>query len=82
MAQISALLRTTFPRLTNSSSVVAANNVRKNNYFTYSNQISQPLNREPKFCSADEALKILESGNLFLAIMITMQNELNRLKKY
>lgn len=64
MAQLKTLLRTSIPRLSNSSSVVvAANNVRKNNYFTYSNQISQPLNREPKFCTADEALKILESGN-------------------
>lgn len=63
MAQISSLLRKSIPCLTNSSSVLAATNVRKNNYFTYSNQISQPLNREPKYCTADEALKILESGN-------------------
>lgn len=61
---LTTLLRTSIPRLTNSSSVIATTNVRKNNYFTYSNQISQPLNREPKYCSADEALKILESGNL------------------
>lgn len=36
--------------------------VRKNNYFTYSNQISQPMERTPEFVSAQEAVKCIKSG--------------------
>jgi hypothetical protein len=37
---------------------------RNNFYFTYSNQIAQPIpNKTPKFCEAAEAVKCIKSGN-------------------
>lgn len=31
-------------------------------FYTYSPEPGQPLNREPKFCSIDEAVKCVKSG--------------------
>lgn len=36
---------------------------RGRNFYSYSNEPSQPLNRKPSYVSAEEALQILESGN-------------------
>lgn len=33
-------------------------------YFTYSPEIAQPLQREPKWTSAEEAVKCIKSGEL------------------
>lgn len=63
MAHLTSLLRTTLPKISNTNCAVATTNrLRKNNYFTYTNSLTQPLNRSPKVCSADEALSQLESG--------------------
>lgn len=35
---------------------------QRNTYFTYSNQISQPLERQPKYTTAEEAVKVIKSG--------------------
>ena len=35
---------------------------RKNTYFTYSNQISQPLQRTPPYVEAREAVSCIKSG--------------------
>ena len=35
---------------------------RRRNYHAYSKQLSQPLNKQPKFVSAAEALQCLQSG--------------------
>ncbi|XP_063703436.1 4-hydroxybutyrate coenzyme A transferase [Culicoides brevitarsis] len=69
MASFVMLLRpNTCKRLVKTTALAASNSLLwKNNYFTYSNQISQPLDREPKFCTADEALKVLESGQTVFA---------------
>lgn len=32
-------------------------------YYTYSPEPSQPLNREPTFCSIEDAVKCVKSGN-------------------
>lgn len=34
----------------------------RRSYHAYSKQLSQPLNKKPKFVSAEEALQCLESG--------------------
>lgn len=36
-------------------------------YFTYSNQISQPMDRKPKYTTAEEAVKCIKSGNTVFA---------------
>lgn len=33
-------------------------------YYTYSPEPSQPLNREPTFCSVEDAVKCVKSGKL------------------
>lgn len=33
-----------------------------NTYYTYSNQISQPLERKPTYTTAEEAVKCIKSG--------------------
>lgn len=51
------LLKMSIPR-------IILNNIRstRKNYFTYSASLTQPLDRQPKVVSANEALKVLESG--------------------
>lgn len=53
------------PRLLtgNASHRLVAAATQRNSYFTYSNQISQPLEREPKYTTAEEAVKVIKSGN-------------------
>lgn len=34
----------------------------KNTYYTYSPEPGQPLNRDPTFCSIEEAVKCVKSG--------------------
>lgn len=46
-----------FGRLTS----IAANRT----FYTYSTEPSQPLNREPVFCSIDDAVKCVKSGKLY-----------------
>lgn len=36
---------------------------KRRTYFTYSPEIAQPLQREPKWTTAEEAVKCIKSGN-------------------
>lgn len=47
--------------------LMAATVAQRNTYFTYSNQISQPLEREPKYTTAEEAVKVIKSGDIVFA---------------
>lgn len=44
----------------------AIDNKKKRTYFTYTPEIAQPLQREPKWVCADEAVKCIGSGKLYL----------------
>lgn len=47
----------------------AVNNKKKRSYFTYTNEIAQPLPREPPSVCAEEAVKVIESGKaLFYSV--------------
>jgi len=37
-------------------------------YFTYTPQVSQVLDREPKWVSADEAVQCIKSGNNYVCV--------------
>ncbi|KAK9502096.1 hypothetical protein O3M35_012691 [Rhynocoris fuscipes] len=45
------------------ASAILSTKNNKRNYFSYSKEIAQPLPREPKWCSAEEAVQCIESGN-------------------
>jgi hypothetical protein len=49
-------------KLSKSSSRVLGSFIGRNSYFTYSNQISQPMNKDPQWASAEEAVKCIKSG--------------------
>lgn len=38
----------------------------KRTFYTYSPEPSQPINRDPTFCSIEEAVKCVKSGKFFL----------------
>lgn len=38
----------------------------KNSFYSYSPEPSQPLNREPKYVSVEDAVKCVKSGKLLL----------------
>ncbi|KAK7869590.1 hypothetical protein R5R35_003381 [Gryllus longicercus] len=44
------------------AAVTSKANTRRS-YYSYSNEPAQPLNREPKWCSFEEAVKCIQSGN-------------------
>lgn len=50
------------PRLGKSAAVVASSQ-KANTFYTYSNQISQPLERKPTYTNAEEAVKVVKSGD-------------------
>lgn len=50
-------------KLSKTSTRVLGSMMGRNNYFTYSNQISQPMERDPQWVSAQEAVKCIKSGN-------------------
>lgn len=37
--------------------------IKTNNYFTYTNEISHPLKRDPKIVAAEEAMSVIKSGD-------------------
>lgn len=41
-----------------------------NTYYTYSNQISQPLERKPTYTTAEEAVKCIKSGQFLCATIL------------
>lgn len=44
----------------------ALQSVKSNNYFTYTQELSQPLDRQPERVTAEEAFKkCLKSGKIF-----------------
>lgn len=61
MSNLSALLRNQL------ASRLIGGRLQKNNYFTYSASLTQPLDRKPKVVEASEALSILESGEKFFS---------------
>lgn len=50
------------PRLGKSAAVVASSQ-KANTFYTYSNQISQPLERKPTYTNAEESVKVVKSGD-------------------
>lgn len=49
----------------------ALQSVKSNNYFTYTQELSQPLDRQPERVTAEEAFKkCLKSGKFFAVIQI------------
>lgn len=44
------------------AAAVASSSQKVNTYYTYSNQISQPLERKPTYTTAEEAVKVIKSG--------------------
>lgn len=47
--------------------VASSSSQKVNTYFTYSNQISQPMDRKPTYTTAEEAVKCIKSGNTVFA---------------
>lgn len=41
----------------------AAKTELKRTFYTYSPEPSQPINRDPTFCSVEDAVKCVKSGN-------------------
>lgn len=58
MSNLTGLLRNQI------SSRLIAGHLKRNNYFTYSASLTQPLDRKPKIVNANEALSVLESGEI------------------
>lgn len=50
------------PRFGKTTAAAVANSSQVNTYYTYSNQISQPLERKPTYTTAEEAVKVIKSG--------------------
>lgn len=61
---------------------------KQRTYFTYSPEIAQPLQREPKWTTAEEAVKCIKSGNLrqipigYANLMLRNRNACPRLILY
>lgn len=52
------------PRFGKSTAAAVANSMQQqNSYYTYSNSISQPLDRKPTYTTAEEAVKVIQSGH-------------------
>lgn len=52
------------PRFGKSTAAAVANSLQQqNSYYTYSNSISQPLDRKPTYTTAEEAVKVIQSGH-------------------
>lgn len=50
------------PRFGKSAALASSTQQKINTYYTYSNQISQPLERKPTYTTAEEAVKVIKSG--------------------
>lgn len=63
------------------STTVSLNKRNKpRNYFTYSPEIAQPLPREPKWTTAEEAVQCIESSKcLYQIYNFKRQNNINKL---
>lgn len=46
--------------------------VYQRTYYTYSPEPGQPLNRDPTFCSIEEAVKCVKSGKTHFRILIPL----------
>lgn len=51
------------PRFGKSTAGAVASSLQQNSYYTYSNSISQPLDRKPTYTTAEEAVKVIQSGH-------------------
>lgn len=57
-----------FGRLTNIGQCLSSNESTKRTFYTYSPEPSQPINRDPTFCSIEDAVKCVKSG-IILSMM-------------
>lgn len=56
------MYRKLLPSRLNPSLSLLTKQTQHNNFYTYSNEPSQPLNRSPTICSVEEAVKCVKSG--------------------
>lgn len=59
-------------RLANIVQSSASNNLNRT-FYTYSPEPSQPINRDPTFCSIEDAVKCVKSGMKSCNLIISLQ---------